>query len=86
MKLIGNVEVSGINRVVFYNTGEAWVKADEDEVFGEEPIWLLEDGTSDRIKYHADVINIIKRKLAEPDMWKIWIHGETINIVPKDYE
>lgn len=82
MKLLGNLEVSGLDRVVFYETGEAWVRSEPG--LDEDPLWFLEsDFESTRIKTHDGMMSIIKTRLDDPS-WRIWIHGETMNIVPVD--
>jgi len=81
MKLIGNIEVSGIKRVVFYNTGEAWVRSEPDE--DGEMYWFLEDGSdANRIRDHANMIKAIQRKVWDTQNWRVWIHGETMNFEP----
>jgi len=79
MKLIGNIEVSGIKRIVFYNTGEAWVRSEPDE--NEEMFWFLEDVfDGGMFKTHDNMMAIVHRKIWDPFNWRIWIHGETMNI------
>ena len=80
MKLIGNIEVSGIVKIVFYNTGEAWDRYDVDE---EEPIWISSIDP-DNYKSHQTMIKIIQRKVCDPINYRVWIHGGTMNIVPED--
>lgn len=84
MKLIGNIEVSGINKVVFYNTGEAWNKYDEEDA---EPLWINEEN-EENIKSHQTMIKIIHRKVCDPINYRIWIdaYDGTMNIVPEDPE
>ena len=83
MKLIGNIEVSGIKRIVFYNTGEAWVRSEPDE--NGEMLWFLEN-VFDGGKYreHQDMMDIVHDKIWDPQNWRIWIHGETMNIEGDD--
>jgi hypothetical protein len=82
MKLIGNIEVSGITRIVFYNTGEAWIRSEPDED-GANIYWFLEDDISPgKVRDHQIMMNIVQRKIWDPSNWRIWIHGETMNIEP----
>jgi len=80
MKLIGNIEVSGITKVVFYNTGEAWNRYEDEDI---EPLWINEDN-EEVIKDHQSMIKIIHRKVCDPINYRIWIHAGTMNIVPED--
>lgn len=83
MKLIGNIEVSGIKRIVFYNTEESWVRMDEPDEDG-DLYWFLEDGSDmERIRDHEDMMKIVHRKIWDPLNWRIWFHGETMNIEPE---
>lgn len=80
MKLIGNIEVSGIRRIVFYNTGEAWVRSTPDED-GEGILWFLEDDeTFEKVRTHENMMKIVHRQIWDPENWRIWFHGETMNI------
>jgi len=80
MKLFGNFEASGITKVVFYSTGEAWDRVDTED----EPVWVSDtDFNFDRCRNHKDMINIIKRKINDP-CYRIWTHGESMNIVPSE--
>ena len=82
MKLIGNIEVSGIKRIVFYNTGEAWIRSEPD-INGNNIYWFLEDDFNcEKIRDHDTMMKIVHRKIWDPLMWRIWIHGETMNIQP----
>jgi hypothetical protein len=82
MKLIGNIEVSGITKVVFYNTGEAWIRYDVDD---EEPVWISQEDP-EKFRTHQNMVNIIRRKVCDPVNYRVWIHGESMNIVPEDDE
>lgn len=81
MKLIGNIEVSGIKRLVFYNTGEAWVRS-EPGIEG-EMYWFLEsDEDFEKVREHDVMMKVVQRKIWDPVNFRIWIHGETMNIQP----
>ena len=83
MKLIGNIEVSGIKRIVFYNTGNAWVRSEPDE--DGKIYWFLEDVfDGSKVREHDIMMKIVQRKIWDPIAWRIWIHGETMNIKPVD--
>jgi hypothetical protein len=82
MKLIGNLEVSGIVKVVFYNTGEAWNRIDFDDA---EPVWLSEEDP-EKYKTHQNMVKIIRRKVQDPINYRVWFEGGTINVVPEDPE
>jgi len=76
MKLFGYIEVSGIKKIVFYNTGEAWIRND---IEGGEPVWAPE-GDDSRCRKHQDMVGVVHRKMESPDIYRIWTHGETMNI------
>jgi hypothetical protein len=82
MKLLANIEVSGITKVVFYNTGEAWDRIDIED---DEPVWVSESDP-ENIKIHQNMVKIITRKIHDPFNYRVWIHGATMNIVPEDPE
>lgn len=77
MKLHGNVEVSGITKIVFYNTGEAWSRVDEDD---DTFVWVR----NDRTYTHQEMMNITHRKINDIENYDIKLSGDTMNIVPKD--
>lgn len=80
MKLIGNIEVSGIERIVFKTTGDAWFRSEPDED-GEGILWFVEDDmTGDRVRNHEIMMKIVRRCIWDPVNYRIWIHGETMNI------
>jgi hypothetical protein len=84
MKLIGNIEVSGITRIVFYNTGESWIRMEEPDD-DNELFWFLEDDdTFEKVRTHENMMNIVHRKIWDPVNWRIWFHGATMNIEPTD--
>lgn len=85
MKLIGNIEVSGIKRVVFYDTGESWIRADPIPGEDDEIVWFRENVFDTRYATsHDEMMRVVQDRIWNPVDWRIWIHGETMNIVPDE--
>lgn len=75
MKLNGEIEISGITKIVF-NKVDVWNKIQiEDKI-----IWY---NNSERGMYfipHETAIAEIKKDVKLPDLYRVWVHEHTINI------
>lgn len=73
MKISGNIEISGINRVVFYR------KNLFDRVMVPHNSCYWYDFRRKRRLSNNTMMNIIKSMAANPTR-KVWVHGSSINI------
>lgn len=76
MKL-GSVEVSGIKQVVF-NRKSVWKRLYYDH--SRDYVWYPKDVTVVAPMRQAAMVERLKRLAASPNH-KLWVHGDTINVV-----
>ena len=73
MKLFENVEVSGLTHVVFYHDTH-WKRMN----YKTDYVWLRL-GEYKKVMSHEHMLDIIRRKIGDY-RYRMWIHGETLNI------
>lgn len=72
-----NIQVSGIEKVVFTHQGTVWVRK---QGFINEPYWMKENGQA---MTHQKMVRIVHH-FENRDDAHVWVHGDTINIrVPR---
>jgi hypothetical protein len=78
MKLLGNIEVSGIEEVVFYRA-TIWRRFSDSEGYS---VWLkVSNGINGKTSYLEDeeMMKILRHKFGNPN-YHVWISNSTINI------
>lgn len=78
---LNNVEVSGITRVCFVSTGDTWSRQCRDGVLS----WQREslcDNYQNEVSQET-MVRWIKRACTPGGRRRVWIHGETANIVDR---
>lgn len=74
---LGSIEVSGIERVVF-NRKSVWKRLYYEHT--RDYVWYPQNANTVCPMRQATMVERLKRLAASPNH-KVWVHGDTINIV-----
>lgn len=82
MIILDNFEISGIARIVMDKKME-WVRV-SDPRGGWLWVRVAKRTGNILVTSHEDMINLVRKRLVNPDVYRLWTHGETLNIENMD--